>query len=157
MIGMDSRKRWIVAKVRLGWALLLAGVVAGALGAVLMKLYAHGPYNYGILTGLGILLVAVGIELLVRYRRALSDDRAASRLVATERDERTVLIRSRAGNRAYWVSAVLIYAGLMWASFAANGGLPMLAGDTLWYFLAAAVLLPFFVYVGSMLIDERAL
>lgn len=40
-------------------------------------------------------------------------------------------------------------------SFAANGNLPALRGDVLWCFLAAAVLMPFGVYVGSILIDQR--
>lgn len=44
----------------------------------------------------------------------------------------------------------------MWASFAANGSLPPLAGDALWFFLAACVLVPFGVYVASILIDQRS-
>ena len=91
----------------------------------------------------------------MRYRAALKDEQSARRLNVEERDERTVLIRARAGNRAYWVSAALIYIGLMWASFAANGGLPPLTGNTLWFFLAAAVLFPFGVYVASILFDQR--
>ena len=43
----------------------------------------------------------------------------------------------------------------MWESFAANGNLPALSGNALWYFLAAAVLVPFGVYAGSILIDQR--
>jgi hypothetical protein len=74
-----------------------------------------------------------------------------------EHDERTVLIRARAGNRAYWVSTALVYLGLMWASFASSGSLPVLGGDALWNFLAAAVLIPFAVYVASMMVDQRKL
>ena len=37
------------------------------------------------------------------------------------------MIRARAGNRAYWVSTVIVYAGLMWVSFAASGSLPALS------------------------------
>jgi hypothetical protein len=79
------------------------------------------------------------------------------RLTVEERDERTVLIRTRAGNRAYWVSTALIYLGLMWVSFAANGSLPALTGNTLWFFLAAGVLIPFGVYITSILVDQRNL
>jgi hypothetical protein len=69
---------------------------------------------------LGILLVGIEIGILVRYRAALKDEQFARRLTVKEQDERTVLIRARAGNRAYWVSAALIYIGLMWACLAVN-------------------------------------
>lgn len=152
---MDNRKQWIVNKIKLGWILLAAGIVCGAAGLILGRVYSALPYNFGILTGLGILLAAIGINNLLVYRKALTDAQVAMHLAVAERDERTVLLRARAGNRAYWVSAVLVYAGLMWESFAANGNLPPLVGDTLWYFLAAAVLIPFGVYAGSILIDQQ--
>lgn len=153
---MDNRKKWIVNKINLGWVSLVAGVVFGAAGVILGRVYADLPYNFGILTGLGIFLAGIGISAVVTYRSALKNEQVAARLAVAERDERTVFIRTRAGNRAYWVSAALIYAGLMWESFAANGNLPALAGNGLWYFLAAAVLIPFGVYAGSILMDERS-
>jgi hypothetical protein len=105
--------------------------------------------------GLGILLIGIGIANLVRYRVALKDVPSARRLTAEEKDERSVLIRVRAGNKAYWVSAALIYGGLMWESFAANDKLPAITGDPLWFFLAAGVLIPFGVYITSILIDQQ--
>ena len=152
---MDSRMKWIAAKVRLGWTLLVAGVLAGVAGVVAERVYANSPYNYRIITGVGIALTGAGVGYLIRYRAAMKDEQSARRLTAEERDERTVLIRSRAGSRAFWVSTAMVYTGLMWASFAANGGLPALDGDKLWYFLAAATLVPFGVYVGSVIVDER--
>jgi hypothetical protein len=152
---MDNRKQWIVNKIKLGWVLLAAGVLLGAAGLVLGQVYSNLPYNFRIVTGLGIFLAAIGINNLIVYRKALTNEQVAMRLTVAERDERTVLIRSRAGNRAYWVSTALVYAGLMWESFGANGNLPPLSGDTLWYFLAAAVLIPGGVYVGSILIDQQ--
>jgi hypothetical protein len=99
----------------------------------------------------------MGVGYLVRYGTALKDEQSARRLSVEEQDERTVLIRARAGNKAYWVSAALIYLGLMWASFASNGWLPQLAGNALWFFLAAGVLIPFGVYIISILNDQRNL
>jgi len=152
---MNNRTQWIATRVRWGWILLVAGVIVAGVGFLLERAYASLPYNLRIITGLGILMAGVGISYLVRYTAALKDEQSARRLSAEERDERTVLIRTRAGNRAYWASALMIYCGLMWASFAANGGLPELSGDTLWYFLAACVLVPFGVYIASLLIDQR--
>ena len=152
---MDNRKKWITNKIRLGGILLAAGVLLGAAGIILGRIYSNLPYNFGIISGLGIFLAAIGINNLLVYRTALTNEQVAMQLAVTERDERTVFIRARAGNRAYWVSTALVYAGLMWESFAANGNLPTLLGQSLWYFLAAAVLIPFGVYAGSILIDQR--
>jgi hypothetical protein len=149
---MDNRMKWVSAKIRTGWIFLAAGVFVAVLGRFIEHQYSYLPYNLRI-----ILLTGIGVGYLVRYWAALKDEQSAKRLTVEERDERTVLIRARAGNRAYWVSTVLIYTGLMWASFAANGGLPDLSGDVLWYFLAAGVLVPFGAYIVSILVDQQNL
>lgn len=154
---MDNKKKWIATRVQLGWLTLAAGVVVAVLGIVIGQKFAALPYNFRIITGLGILLVGVGLAAIVRYGAALKDERAALRLTVDAKDERTTLIRARAGGRAFWVSTGLVYTGLMWSSFSANGGLPDLAGDTLWYFLAASFIIPFAVYIISMIRDESRL
>ncbi|NTU75561.1 MAG: hypothetical protein HGA86_05515 [Anaerolineaceae bacterium] len=152
---MDKRKKWIMNKIKLGWFFLAAGVLLVAAGIIIGQIYSDLPYNFKIITGVGIFLAAIGINNLVIYRKAIKNEQVALELTMSEQDERTVFIRSRAGNRAYWVSTALVFTGLMWESFAANGDLPALFGTTLWYFLAAAVLVPFGVYAGSMLIDQH--
>lgn len=154
---MDNRNLWIKNKLRAGWLLLAAGAVVISLGIFAERQFAQLPYNFRILTGLGILLGGVGLGYLVRYGAALKGEPSARRLAVDERDERTVWINTRAGSRAYKVSTAFMYLGLMWASFSANGALPALAGDTLWFFLAAGVLIPFGVYAASLLIDQRNL
>lgn len=152
---MDNRTRWIAARVTLGWIYLAAGVVVALVGIFAEVNFSYATFNFRLITGMGILLSGVGVGYLVRYRAALKDERSRRRLTAEERDERTILIRNRAGNRAYIVSAVLVYTGLMWTSFAASGSLPALTGDALWFFLAACVLIPFSAYVASILIDQK--
>lgn len=153
---MSKSTRWIANRMRLGWITLIAGFLIVSLGVFMEIGFSSLPYNLRIVTGLGILLVGVGAGTLLRYRAALTDAQAARRLTAEQRDERTLMIRTRAGSRAYYASAILAYLGLMWASFAANGDLPPLAGDALWFFLAACVLVPFGVYVASILIDQKS-
>lgn len=152
---MNNRTKWIQSRVRTGWVLLALGALVGLAGIYTELQYGHEPINYRILTAAGILLAGAGAGCLAWYWPALKDEQSARRLSAEERDERTLLLSSRAGNRAYWVSAVMVFAGLMWASFASNGSLPPLAGDALWNFLAAAVLVPFGVYLMSYLVDEK--
>lgn len=154
---MDNRKQWIATRMRIGGLLLAAGLLVALAGIVAEILFEFPSDNYRIITGLGILMIGIGVGYLVRYGAALKNEESARQLSAEERDERTVLIRARAGNRAYWVSAAVIYGGLMWTSFAINGALPALSGDVLWTFLATAVLVPFGVYSLSILIDQKNL
>ncbi len=152
---MDNQKKWIINRIRMGWLFLTAGVIVFIFGIIAQFQLDHLTYNLRIISGLGILLAGIGIGNLVKYRAALVDDESARRLTAEERDERTVLIRTRAGNTAYWVSTAVVYIGLMWVAFASNGSLPALTGNLLWFFLIAAVLLPFGVYIASILIDQK--
>jgi hypothetical protein len=154
---MNTHKKWIASRVRLGWALLILGILTIIAGIIFELNLTHLPYNFRLVTGLGILFAGGGIGYLVRYIAALKDAQSARRLAIEEQDERSVLIRTRAGNRAFWVSAALVYLGLLWASFASSGSLPALAGDVLWFFLAACVLVPFAVYIAGILLDQRSL
>jgi uncharacterized membrane protein len=152
---MDNKYKWIEIRIRLGWIFLIGGVIVIGSGIFIEHQYHGSPYNLRLITGLGILLAGVGIAYLVRYRATQIDEHSLRRVHAEERDERTELIRARAGNRAFWCSSAIIYVGLMWESFAANGSVPRLFGDVLWYYLATGVLIPFAVYVSSILIDQR--
>jgi len=154
---MDKHTQWIAARVRIGWIILAVGVVIGMIGIFLELRGSNLPFAAAIVTGWGILGVGTGIGVIVRYRAALRGDQAARRLTVEELDERNVSIRARAGNRAYWASTALVFMGLMWASFAANGSMPDLSGDVLWYFLVVCVAAPFGVYVASILVDQRNL
>jgi hypothetical protein len=152
---MDERKTWIRGRVRLGWGLIALGAVLVLTGGVLGAMNSGTGWNFGIIGGLGILAAGFGVGYVVRYRSALRDATSARRIAVEERDERGVLIRTRAGNRAWVVSAVLVWVALMWVSFAGNGNVPALAGDLLWWYLATALGLPFLVYAGSITLDER--
>lgn len=148
-------KRWVNRKLRTMWWFLAAGGVLFLAGVLAQWLWSGLPYNFRILSGLGIVLLGLGIGQLVIYRRVVNDQDAARRLNIEERDERSLLIRARAGHRAFWVAMAFTYSGLMWASFAENGDLPALSGDTLWFFLAAAAVIPFGVYILGLVIENR--
>ncbi|MBE0695722.1 MAG: hypothetical protein IH586_02255 [Anaerolineaceae bacterium] len=152
---MNKHTDWMKQQYRLGWIALAAGLIFAFSGLVLPRLVDSLPFNARIITGLGIFLLGVGIAYLVRYGAARRDPRAAGRMASEEHDERLQIIRARAGSRAYWVSTAIIYAGLMWVSFAASGSLPALSADALWYFLAAAVIIPFVVYAASLTYDQQ--
>lgn len=150
---MSDPSKWMEGKQRTMRGLLGAGMLCLLAGAALELWGQSLPFDPRILTGLGIFLFGVGAAQFLTYRLLRADSTAAvSRKMAAERDERVVMIRARAGNRAFWVSLVLGYVGLMWASFAGNGQLPALEGDVLWFYLVALVMAPFVVYLVSYVI-----
>ena len=150
---MNNRQKWITRQMVLGWSFVIAGLIVGLVGVFLPALVINMPFNPRVITGLGILMLGVGTSYLVRTGTARRDPQAADRMIANEHDERLQRIRSRAGNRAYWVSAVMIYVGLLWVSFSGRGGFPAPSPDVLWYFLAAVAVIPFVVYVASLVHD----
>ncbi len=151
---MNDNQKWIDQKVTLGWVLLALGILAIVIGALIPLLTHDLGFNTRIIGGAGILLIALGIVQLVKYRAASRDRVVAKRITAQERDERMILIRRKAGNRAFWVSLPLTYIALMWLSFAGGGSLPDPSLDTLWYYFAAAVVVPLVVYIGSIIYDN---
>lgn len=151
---MSKNLRWMKKQQRLGWTALAAGLIFAGCGLILARV-ADLAFNPRIITGLGILFLGLGVAYLVRYGAAQKDPKSVGRMVIEEKDERMQMIRARAGNRAYWTSTVIVYGGLMWVSFAANGSLPALSADGLWYFLAAAVILPFAVYAASLIYEQQ--
>jgi peptidoglycan/LPS O-acetylase OafA/YrhL len=155
MATMTDRTSWLRTRVRVGWLLLACGILVFAAWLVLKRANPDFPWDLRILGGIGIGIGAAGAGTLVRYLPAMSNDELARRLVVAELDERGVLIRRRAGERAYWASAILVFVGLMWASFASKGDLPALEGDLLWNCLVIALVIPFFVYIGSVIVYER--
>jgi uncharacterized membrane protein YfcA len=154
---MNNQFSWIERKLRLGWILIVAGAILAFAGILLRWLVEELPFNERIITALGILLLALGIAQLVKYRVASRDREAARRLTANERDERMMMIRSRAGHRGFWVSIGLTYTVLMWLSFADSGSLPPLSPDMLWFVMAGVVLVPMAVYIGSIIRDNARL
>jgi hypothetical protein len=152
---MSGRIRWVTRRVRLGWTALLLGAAVVGLGAA--GELAGGPAgaSFRIMTAGGLVLLAVGIEQVVRFARARGDERVARSLATAAQDERAKSIRHAAGYRAYVVCASIVYIGLMWASFASSGRLPAISPDAVWSLLAAATVVPAGAYVASILIDER--
>lgn len=152
---MDNKAGWINQKKNLARIFLGTGLVVFISGILLELLKTDRGFEPRIISGLGILFLGIGAANFVRYHSAAKNPAAASREFNEERDERMVTIRTRAGNRAFWVSIAMTYAVLMWESMVSNGSLPKLSSDGLWFFLAAAVVLPFVVYIASIVYDQK--
>ena len=152
---MSDQKKWLNNKIRIGWFFIGLGILFILAGVYFEINYSYIPYNVSIITGLGILWAGIGIGLIVKYMAVIKGDQSAKRMMVEEQDERNLFIRYRAGYRAFWVAIILVYVVLMWFSMAANGSLPPIGKDLLWYIQAACVVIPFSVYIFSCLIDQK--
>lgn len=152
---MSKEKIWVNKKIRLGWFFVILGILFSLVGIAFELFLSYIPYNISIITGLGILWFGIGIGIIVKYYAAKRDSVSVKRLMVEEHDERNVIIKYRAGYRAFWVSIVLVYILLLWLSLSSNGSLPPIGKDLLWYIQAACVVLPFLVYIISFLSDQK--
>ena len=151
---MSNQQSYIQKRMRLGWGLVILGGVLFAAGLILQMLFSV-PFNARIVSGLGIFLAGVGLAQILRYRAVQGDRQAATRLVNEERDERSRLIRAQAGSLAFWVSLAMTYIALMWLSLASSGSLPVPTLDGLWFYLAAAVVVPGVVFIAGIVIGQN--
>ena len=154
---MSTYEALLSRRRRAGWVLGALGAVSCAVGATLQAMRPELAFDPRLVTGLGILLVGLGVASLLRGGRPHSPSDATRRLGVEELDERNVAIRRLAGNRAFFVSAALTYLLLIWVSFSSNGQLPTLSADGLWYALAAAFAIPLGVYLVSMVHSQRVM
>lgn len=152
---MSDQNKWLNNRIRIGWFFMGLGVLFILVGVYFEINYSYIPYNISIITGLGILWAGIGIGLVVRYMAVKKGDPSAKRMMVEEQDERNQFIRYRAGYRAFWVAIILTYVILMWLSIAANGSLPPIGKDVLWYLQVACVVIPFSVYIFSFMIDQK--
>jgi len=149
----DRKTGWAAGKIRIGWISLAAGLILFAAGIALRGQTL--PLDPRTISGAGLLMAGIGIATWVRYGALMKDPGEARGVNFEERDERSRSIRTQAGNRAFWVTIALVYAGLMWVSFASNGQVPALSQDGLWYFLAGCVVVPFVVYLAGIVLGEK--
>ncbi|HSM25416.1 MAG TPA: hypothetical protein VK856_11180 [Anaerolineaceae bacterium] len=154
---MNDQKRWLNRRIRIGWFFVGLGILFVLVGVYFEIYYSYIPYNVSIITGLGILWAGIGIGLIVRYMAGKKGEESAKRLMVEELDERNQLIRYRAGYRGFWVAIILVYIVLMWLSMAANGSLPPVGEELLWYFQVVCVVIPFSVYIISFIVDQKKL
>lgn len=152
---MNSKDALI--KNRLMWSKigLAVGVLIIVAGLIAQLTQPASPYNLRLITGLGIVITGLSLGNWVLYRAANRKDQGALRTLRDEQDERIMQIKGQAGLRAYLVSAAMVFIGTIWSAFADQGSLPELAGNTLWYFLVAALVIPLLVYLLSMVLGER--
>jgi len=102
----------------------------------------------------GILLLLLGIVSLLQIAFVRRRPGSGRQLAAEEQAEHIQALHARAGQRAYGISGGLAFLLLMWASFGVTIGLPPLAGDTLWFSLAALVILPSIIYIASIVYEQ---
>jgi hypothetical protein len=130
-------------RIRQGWVLLGLGALLLAGGIALSALLPGGPSNFKWVEGFGIWLLGWGSIHQARYLLAARDPSAARRAINEDLDERNIAISRQAGHVAFVVTILAAGSALIVHS-AMTRGSPY---DALWWFLAAAVVVPSAVYV----------
>lgn len=151
---MNSQKNLITRMLASARVFLAAGFLFTLAGAALEIAGVQPGFDTRLITGLGILLLGIGVSNWLRYRSASRDPEAARQTLIAKTDERLVILRNKAGNRGFWTGLALTYLLLMWESLSSSGSLPALSEDARWFWLAAAVVIPFLVYLASVFYEE---
>ncbi|MBM3138425.1 MAG: hypothetical protein FJZ98_09590 [Chloroflexi bacterium] len=134
---------------------LIAGIVCTGAGVAIETTNISLGIDPRLITGLGILLLGLSLSAWLRFYSAEKRPQTTQRMVVAESDERMTAIKNKAGQRGFWTSMAIIYGLLMWESISSNDSLPILSADARWYWLAAAVVLPMAVYIGSIVQGNR--
>lgn len=151
---MNKHEIWIMKKLNTARLFLIAGLLVILGGFALEVSKRVLGFDPRLATGMGILLLGVGVSNWLRYFSSKKDPQSAKRAFSAESDERMTAIKAQAGNRGFWTSIALAYALLMWESISSNGSLPALSEDARWYWLAAAVVLPMGIYIANIMISD---
>lgn len=152
---MSSQNNWLNKKLKYARLFAIIGAVNILVGVVMELFKWSIGFDQRLITSMGILFLGLGLSSWLRYASRKKDPQTALRMERTARDERALFIRTRAGHRGFWVAIALSYGLLMWESLASNGSLPVLSEDARWFWLAAAVVIPFLAYIISIVYDER--
>jgi hypothetical protein len=152
---MNSLNEKLTTRIRFGGWLAGTGVAAGLVAGVLMWQLPDYAFYLNFVATTAFVLAGTGVGLAMRYRAAQKGDVQARRLVSAEFDERSTLLRSRAGYRAWWLSFGLTASLLFWLLAARLGwAFPLQPGVVL-ALLALCVLAPLAVYLGSFWWESR--
>jgi hypothetical protein len=138
------------------WGWLILGVILIVAGLALQFLM-QVSFNPRIVSGLGIFLAGTGGAELIYFYTLKKEPKTRQRLYNEEKDERSRMIRDRAGSRGFYGAMGMVFIGLMWVSFAGNGSLPTPSMDVLWFYLAATFCIPGLIYLGSIIYDQNNL
>jgi len=151
---MNKKTDWFVRKKRNALLFMVSGLIVTFSGILFEVFHVSLGFDARLITGSGFLVFGVSFSNWLQYLSAIKDPKTAKREYLAQMDEREIFIRSTAGNRAFWISIVCTYSLLMWESLSSNGSVPQLSDNTLWYWLAAAVVIPFITYIVGIIQGE---
>lgn len=153
---MHKQTSLVKSKLFLGLALIAAGLILVAAGLLLPLLVQVDTlrFNPRLIPAAGVVLLGAGMAFLAQYATIRLDPQVARQMLIDSRDERSRLIRVRAGNRAFWVSVPMTYIVLLWVSLSVSGNIPALSNDALTFLLVLNVIAPMMVYVVGLFYEQ---
>lgn len=152
---MNKPQKVFNERKRNGLYFIIAGILIFIIGVIIQLTLKDLPFRPQLIGGLGIFLAGWGIAQWVQSAAYLKDQTAGQRALNEWQDERSNMLRAKAGERSYWIMSILAVMLLFWQSFAGSEILPRLSEDSLWNALAAVVILPFVIYIITYLTAEK--
>ena len=127
-----------------GWVMLVLAIILFLAGVVPPVLGIETFYVPRLAIAFGILVLGWALAILIRYSIARRNAGSMKRAMIEEKDERQLIIRSRAGYDAFFLSIPATSIGLILYS-SISRDLPQ--PDPLWYYMVFMTLLPIVVYI----------
>jgi hypothetical protein len=129
-----------------GWAILGLGILALLVGLIadFTRVTQHNGGRLVIVPG--ILIMAWGAGILLKYSLAGADPETARKLRIDETDERTILVRSRAGYDAFQLSIPTVVIGFFAYTYL-NRDTITIGTDYFWFYLIFMAAVPIIIYI----------
>lgn len=131
-------------RLKISTAALVIGVLLIGAGITFSILQPEDASLRRWSVSLGFFFTGIGAVNFLRYRSVVQNPTAARRVELAEKDERSLMIRNRAGYSAYLLSMLISYGGLLIYS---NLSQSTQGFDFFWYYLAFAALAPSVFYI----------
>lgn len=143
-----NRPEKMPSEIRIGWGLLLFGVVLVVVGVVYRQVMPDAALLGRLVMTFGIFFGGWGLLSLNKNILAFRDPKAARRLAIEAQDERSLSIRHRAGYEGFVFAMVASAVGLLVYSVLTQD---QKGFDGLWWYLAFMVVGPGIFYVIRLL------
>ncbi len=154
---MEAKHNAVQLQIKIGRILLIGGILTGLAGLVTGLVFpAYSDWARPI-TALSIALAGGGLGKTVRYRAAQKDPQTARRIWLAENDERSLELRRRAGNAAFYYMMAVAIVELFAFSLLDLTAIAIPTGDLAWGALAFLVVSSGLIYIWRLITLQNQL
>jgi hypothetical protein len=139
----NQNKQHFIMEIAKGWTILGIGIILDIFGLWGSYYFSFANPNGRLMVLPGIFITAWGAGILGKYILAGSDPETAKKLQISEKDERLIYVKSRAGYDAFYLSIPANVIGLLVYTYLTRNNTGL---DIFWFYLVFLVAIPVVVY-----------